>query len=632
MAWENDSRLDTLEGLDTEVVMPSNNSLRERIYVPVKALSHTSPYKIHKYFARRPWNVFNLLIDTYSDENEIILDPFCGGGVTIYEGLAKGRRPIGFDLNPLSIFVVGNMVKQIDDEIEFANIFHQIAEYLDKLYGSHQGFEIEGKKFRNEWYELAFKVVCNHCNELVLLSNENKITNGVYKCSNPGCDSHITKKGGFEAKNCKRVSQDYLLRVAYSEDGTKDVTKVDELETANINSHISELKQLAKKQKVKVSADEIPRNWDRQFEDQLFQKGIRTFQDFFTERNLLLLSLLLSKINSYKGILSTNDFELLRLCFSNTLKDTSIMSFTNSQWQSGRPAAWSKHAYWVPSQFCEVSVSKAFKASLNRVKAAVEFNKERALKGEKALDYNSLIVGAGNMLLMNTSLDKGGLPAESVSAIITDPPYGSNVQYLELSHFWYPWNQDLYAGMPNFSAEAISNRKKNFEGAKSMYTYEENLMPVFKECFRVLKNGRHMVLTFNNKDVSAWLALLFSIFRAGFTMERSGLFFQDGVQNYKQTAHTRFQGSPYGDFIYSFIKAKPEHPLKEYSTELEFRQELDEKFKHWMAGELNNKNTTILEMFLDVIPLIEGFSKSYLKCQNHSLYDFFKKDYFKTLF
>jgi len=128
------------------------------------------------------------------------------------------------------------------------------------------------------------------------------------------------------------------------------------------------------------------------------------------------------------------------------------------------------------------------------------------------------------------------------------------------------------------------------------------------------------------------LALLFSIFRAGFTMERSGLFFQDGVQNYKQTAHTRFDGSPYGDFIYSFIKAEPAHPLKAYSTEHAFREELDAKFKLWMAGELTDKNATILEMFLDVIPLIESFSKSYLTSESHNLYDFFKKDYFKTLF
>lgn len=81
-------------------------------YTPVIAEAHTPPYKIHKYFARRPWNIFEQLVQNFSKENEIVLDPFCGGGVTIYEGIRKGRKVIGCDLNPLSIFVVRNMVKK----------------------------------------------------------------------------------------------------------------------------------------------------------------------------------------------------------------------------------------------------------------------------------------------------------------------------------------------------------------------------------------------------------------------------------------------------------------------------------------------------------------------------------------
>jgi DNA modification methylase len=48
----------------------------------------------------------------------------------------------------------------------------------------------------------------------------------------------------------------------------------------------------------------------------------------------------------------------------------------------------------------------------------------------------------------------------SIDLVLTDPPYGSNVQYLELSHFWFPWNRDLYEiEDPAFDQEAISNRK-----------------------------------------------------------------------------------------------------------------------------------------------------------------------------
>lgn len=79
-------------------------------YTPVIAEGHTAPYKIHKYFARRPWNVFEQLVQNFSRENEIVLDPFCGGGVTVYESIRKGRKVIGCDLNPLSGYIFFHFV------------------------------------------------------------------------------------------------------------------------------------------------------------------------------------------------------------------------------------------------------------------------------------------------------------------------------------------------------------------------------------------------------------------------------------------------------------------------------------------------------------------------------------------
>ena len=71
---------------------------------------------------------------------------------------------------------------------------------------------------------------------------------------------------------------------------------------------------------VKLEKDKIPLEWDRQFEDGLAKKGIIYFQDLFTERNLLILNLLLNKIKSYSTKLNNDIYELLRLIFSNTVK------------------------------------------------------------------------------------------------------------------------------------------------------------------------------------------------------------------------------------------------------------------------------------------------------------------------
>lgn len=599
-------------------------------YIPVSALPHTPPYKIHKYFARRPWNVFNQLVKNFSLEHEIILDPFCGGGVTVLEGLKENRKVVGVDLNPLSIFVIKNMVKNEDGLFLLDSAADNCVSYLMQLYKGFNFFEHDREKIFIDWFEVCFKIKCNHCGSTILLSNENKISNGLYRCFKSNCKSHNTKRKGVEPKNCKRIGREYLYKVGYKKNGEKIVSKVNKQDLASITSHIRFLKGEIKKSGLTIPQDTIPTNWDRQLEDQLEQKGIIYFQDLFTERNLMINLLLLDYIKSVKKSIGESNYELLRICFSNTIKDTNIMSFTNDTWQSGRPTTWSKHAYWIPSQFCEVNIIKAFQKSIQRVKSSLAYNSQINLKIKETKTFSDF--RTSNLLLKNTSIADYNIPDDSIDAIITDPPYGSNVQYLELSHFWHVWNSDLYSEKPDFTKEAISNRKKNFIGSKSMYDYESNLSSVFSKCYKVLKKDKHMVLTFNNKDISAWLALLFSIFKAGFTLEKDGLYFQDGVANYKQTSHTKAEGSPYGDFIYDFKKSKPCHVLKNYTSETEFKTDLDNIFKKWLLTDEDNRNNLVSGMFLEAIPIIEGFSKSFLLNNKHDLYSFFKKDYLKKLY
>ena len=329
-------------------------------------------------------------------------------------------------------------------------------------------------------------------------------------------------------------------------------------------------------------------------------------------------------------------YDLLRMVFSSSLRDTNIMSFTNAGWQSGKPTTWSKHAYWVPSHFCEVNILHSFKKAFNRVRSAVVFNEQFDYRPIQVASYSEL-KKKGNLFLANSSIDSSALINNSVDAIITDPPYGSNVQYLELSHFWYVWNRDLYGNVePDFEKEAVSNRKKNFVGAKNMKDYEDNLFSVFKKCFQVLKSNKYMVLTFNNKNIGAWMALLISIFRSGFVLEKNGLYFQDGVDNYKQTAHTKYEGSPYGDFIYVFKKVPKEMKFRKTITEAQFIDEIDTDFNSFMHDFRESKgdrNVLMRDMFLTVLPKIEKFVKAnLLKQSKHNLYDHFNKNYLKKIY
>ena len=64
---------------------------------PADPKAHTEIYKLHKYWARRPYSVFTHLVQNYTSPGPTILDPFAGGGVTLVEGLQLRRKVISLN-------------------------------------------------------------------------------------------------------------------------------------------------------------------------------------------------------------------------------------------------------------------------------------------------------------------------------------------------------------------------------------------------------------------------------------------------------------------------------------------------------------------------------------------------------
>ncbi|MBL7110257.1 MAG: site-specific DNA-methyltransferase, partial [Candidatus Marinimicrobia bacterium] len=60
---------------------------------------------IHKYPAKFFPELPRWLIQRYSNENDIILDPFTGSGTTNVEALLSNRNSIGIDVDPFSRFL-----------------------------------------------------------------------------------------------------------------------------------------------------------------------------------------------------------------------------------------------------------------------------------------------------------------------------------------------------------------------------------------------------------------------------------------------------------------------------------------------------------------------------------------------
>ena len=72
---------------------------------------------MHGYFTKQPYNVVNAHIQAFTQTGDLVLDPFGGAGVTLIESLILGRRAIHIDLNPLSQFIVENLLRLVDYRI-----------------------------------------------------------------------------------------------------------------------------------------------------------------------------------------------------------------------------------------------------------------------------------------------------------------------------------------------------------------------------------------------------------------------------------------------------------------------------------------------------------------------------------
>lgn len=510
----------------------------------VKAERHTPVYQMHKYFARRPHNVFRHLIQYYSNPGEVVLDCFCGGGVTIFESLASDRKVIGCDLNPLATFITQMQILKIDtNELKsfLFNFIDSVENDLNDIYKTPENNLIE-------WTEWAYTIKCPVCGEIIILSNDNKLTPGKFKCSNANCKGHKLGIKRTEGTPLSSVPLSYKLigdETIYNYNDNQKEFIINKIEKYNIDTF-------------NVNPDtKIPENWDRQIEDCLNVKGIYNFSDLFTKRNYFVNLYIFNKILELKNKpnFSEEYLDCLYFVFSSTIRYTNNMTRVTANWEGGKPTSMDKHAYWLPNQYIETNVFNVFRKRINSALKGWSYTNEQITNEVFAASNFKELLNA-NYMILNQDSSSLPIPDKSIDVVITDPPYGSNVQYSELSSIWNIWYK-MYAGLNSYiykEGEAVVNRKQNFDGSKDIKDYENALYRVFKECNRVLKDDAYLVFTFNNKDIRIWLAILSALVKAGFYLPEGGIIFQDFIQSYKNTSHLKFSGNIHGDFIYSFKK------------------------------------------------------------------------------
>ena len=132
------------------------------------------------------------------------------------------------------------------------------------------------------------------------------------------------------------------------------------------------------------------------------------------------------------------------------------------------------------------------------------------------------------------------LPSASVDAIVFDPPYHNNVNYAELSDFFYVWlkrtagyalgDSLLAPHLTDKVNEAIASPARFREEAKgsaksasalATRDYENKMAEIFRECRRVIKPDGIMTVMFTHKSTDAWDALTVALIESGFGITRT---------------------------------------------------------------------------------------------------------------
>ncbi|MBI4706262.1 MAG: DUF1156 domain-containing protein [Deltaproteobacteria bacterium] len=149
----------------------------------------------------------------------------------------------------------------------------------------------------------------------------------------------------------------------------------------------------------------------------------------------------------------------------------------------------------------------------------------------------SAIKNAGHAAVEGTVLQADAaehpLPTDTADILFTDPPYYDSVPYADLSDFFYVWHRrmlgdrfrDLFSeGLTPKDEEAIWNpsRKQIRTGRpKDRAFYEEKMRQSLAEARRVTKPSGLGVVVFAHKSTAGWEAVLSALIEAGWVATAS---------------------------------------------------------------------------------------------------------------
>ena len=200
---------------------------------------------------------------------------------------------------------------------------------------------------------------------------------------------------------------------------------------------------------------------------------------------------------------------------SNVVENSVFSSLGRGNWTSccegiNEGLQWAKHPW-------EAVSSEGLRRSHSELADQISGKSEKVFTVEPVNCANTLC---------GSSTELSQITAESIDLVITDPPFGGLLHYSELSDFFYVWLRlALKNRYPDYfgteytpkSLEAVANKAREPEDSDGYY--QRLLTQCWREAHRILKPGGTLAFTFHHSEDEPWVAVLESLFEAGFYLE-----------------------------------------------------------------------------------------------------------------
>ena len=534
---------------------------RPPLSVDVFSEGRSDFYNLHYYPTKVPPEIIAGFIEHYSEEKDLILDPFCGSGMTGVAAQILGNR--NTLLNDLSVAACHiarnytNTTKPLAMKAEYEAIRSKLKSEEIRLYStlhyqpaiddySTDEPEVRQRIESGDWsiVKIADDSGALKFNIAIPAILKYTVWSDVYECNGMATVEQVSSRISMRGKNAGRpmVKKIKVARgcgteiCLYNVAVDKETGEVSEdFQCPHCDQRWQKLALNFKKsipvelfyqwsdikgkkrngsrialstdiEAIETACSGSPECW---LPDGIVwpgrelmtmgpnRKGIKRIADFFTPRNFRALGFIWNILNTQ----------------TNQAKEALKFSFTSQVNRASRlrrmrplgPGEQLSGTLYVASLTVESNVFKIFDLAVNNYIETVGQINPR----ESACHVN------------NGTATRLPYPNEAVDYIFTDPPFGGNLYYADAAILWEAWLNQF----TDETKELVYNRQRaKDEHFKTIETYARGMKEAFAEMFRVLKPGRWCTVEFNNSDGRVFQAICDAANGAGFKVENMLLF------------------------------------------------------------------------------------------------------------